>query len=116
MTEERKTTNFETIEETKEVMQETAKRMLDNLGEIYQVVKNIAEGKDPEQELKFKRVYKYCEKEDWPINIVGLTERTENDLAVLIEFGEDLNTLRGRGQVETAKNTEYFSEDLNDYR
>jgi len=89
-------TNFDTIAETKVEIKKLCEAILDNLGDIYNVVQAIAKGADPEDEIKPERKYRYNEKE-WPVNFNGLVARTENDLGVLIEYRNDINLMHGRG-------------------
>lgn len=111
-------TNFETIQETKDEMKKTAERMLDHVGELYQVIQNITKGYDPEKEIKAEPYYRG----DFGARLTfnGMTEMIENGIGLLWEYRADINTLRGQGETdeppEDRKSYEFLSENLNDER
>jgi len=115
-------TNFKTIKETKDEIKKVAENMLEDIGELYQIVQNLTRGYDPEKEI---RPELYSRSDGNFVNFNGLSDKVRNDLGLLWEYRNDINTLQGRGQKdepeideppEDRKNQEFLSENLNDER
>ncbi len=79
--------NFESAAETLEEIQKVANYNLKNIGELYQIIKHLANGADPIEALG-----KLYRQEDWFYSFAGLVERAENAIGAIQEYTEDLKT------------------------
>ena len=72
-------TNFKTIQETKEEIKKVAQNALDDVGELYNYIQELAKGVDPEVVIKSEKYRTY----------VSLVEVAENAYALIDEHRRD---------------------------
>ena len=80
-------TNFDTIQQTKEEIKKVAQKVLDDVGELYNYIQELARGDDPEMVIKSEKYRTY----------VSLVEVAENAYGIIDEYRRDINTLKEVG-------------------